>query len=204
MYGGAKNYSPPGTGQNNQMSNYNATLPSTFNVPEAKLTSTGQQVFARYDTNNSGKVPLYMLARMLEEFAYMNNTRPPVPADMEHYMQVFDMDGDDQLALWEWMRGLKSLAGYQAPPRPIAQNTYCDSSPNNNRPIIIRERSDDDYWGSGLGLGAAGLGGLGLGLALGSGPRFYRPYSSWGWGLGYPMMGMGWGHGCHHHHGLFW
>ena len=196
MYGGAKNYSPPGTGQNNPNANYSANLPSTFNVAESTLAASGQQIFRRYDTNNCGKVPIYMLARMLEEFAYLNNTQPPRPADMEHYMQVFDMDGDSQLALWEWMQGLRSLAGYQVNPKSVAQNPQVTKQETVTQPIIVRENTN--YVSPGLGMGVAGLGGLGLGLALASGPRYHRPW--WGgWGFG-PHHHMGWGGGgCHRH-----
>src|SRR3990167_1465884 len=92
----------PGAPQGQMMGGYPGGFPgqmppNPFRVDEATLRRVGDQVFARYDTSGTGKVPNYMLNRMLEEVCYLCGTQQMYQGDGSTYLRTFDVNSDGTL-----------------------------------------------------------------------------------------------------------
>ena len=170
--------------------------PSTFNVPDEGCQKAGHAVFQRYDTSKTGKIPVYMLERMLEEYAYLCRTKPPAKMEGDYYMRIFDNDKDGQLSYQEWIRNLRKLGGHDvsnlaAPAyQPQPQPQYIQQQPQT---IVYQQPPQQTIiyangGGYNNGLGMLGLGaiagyGLGGGCGYGGYGGYYGDYCyDGGWG----------------------
>ena len=155
----------------------------SFSVQESVVTTVGDQVFQRYDTNRNGVVPISMLSRMIEEFCIIAGVPQPNPADADLHMRIFDPQAQGFLTSFNFKNGIRTLGGLPqvAPPPVVVPQVVQQPS---NVVVVQQPYGYGGYGGYGYrGYGySPGLLGLGLGLGLGSG------------------FGGGWG--GHHHSGF--
>ena len=117
QYGQPSACPPHGLGghQGYGYTNYN------YNLTQNHINQNAQQVFKKYDQNNSGTLSKVEFFSAMGELAQVSGVGPFNHAEIEHLFSIVDYDHNGQITYGEYRNLLEVLANMR--PKPISGQT---------------------------------------------------------------------------------